>query len=197
MTAPITHLLYLHGFRSSPQSTKSRKVADWVAHHRPDLVWSCPQLDPSPRAAMNGILERIEAWPAASMAVIGSSLGGFYATAVAERNGCSAVLLNPAVDPARDLQRHVGETTAWHSDEPFWFRSEYIAELAALAVLVPTRLERYFAIIAKGDEVLSWEEMAARYRGAPMKLLEGSDHALADFDSHWPDAVRFLRLDVT
>ena len=64
--------------------------------------------------------------------MIGSSLGGFYATALAERIGCRAVLLNPAVDPARDLARHIGETTAWHSDERFFFRAEFIDELRAL-----------------------------------------------------------------
>jgi predicted esterase YcpF (UPF0227 family) len=98
------------------------------------------------------------------MAVVGSSLGGFYATALAERTGCRAVLLNPAVAPARDLARHVGETTAWHSDERFFFRAEYIDELRTLTVPGLTRPERYFAIIAKGDELLSWREMEARYQ---------------------------------
>ena len=191
---PLTHLLYLHGFRSSPQSTKAKKVSAWMAAHRPDVAWWCPQLPPSPKAAMDEIFGALEAWPADSMAVIGSSLGGFYATAVAERTGCPAVLLNPAVDPARDLRTHIGETTAWHSDEPFYFRPEYIAELQALTVDRPTRLERYFAIIAKGDEVLSWREMSARYAGARIELLEGSDHALSDFDDHWPEVVRFLGL---
>jgi hypothetical protein len=192
---PISHLLYLHGFRSSPQSAKARKVAAWMAAHRPDVVWWCPQLAPSPRATIDAVLAGIAAWPHERMAVIGSSLGGFYATAIAERTGCPAVLLNPAVDPARDLARHIGETTAWHSDERFFFRAEYIDELKALTVVEPTRLERYFPVIAKGDEVLSWREMSARYAGARMKLIEGSDHALGDFDAHWPDIVRFLRLD--
>jgi predicted esterase YcpF (UPF0227 family) len=191
---PLTHLLYLHGFRSSPQSTKARKVAAWMAVHRPDVAWWCPQLPPSPTAAMAEVLGTVDAWPEAGMAVIGSSLGGFYATAVAERTGCPAVLLNPAVDPARDLRHHIGESTAWHSDEPFFFRAEYIAELQALAVARPTRMERYFAIIAKGDEVLSWREMSARYAGARIKLLEGGDHALSDIDAHWPDVVDFLGL---
>ena len=196
MAAPgPSHLLYLHGFRSSPQSTKARKVAAWVGEHRPDLVWYCPQLPPSPRAAMRDLEATIAAWPRDRMAVIGSSLGGFYATAVAERTRCRAVLLNPAVDPARDLQRHIGETSAWHSDERFHFLPEYIDELRALTVAQPTRLERYFAIIAKGDEVLSWREMTGRYAGARVKLLEGGDHALSDFDDHLPDVIRFLGLD--
>jgi uncharacterized protein len=194
MTPPVTHLLYLHGFRSSPQSTKARKVAAWVGAHRPDLTWCCPQLPPSPRAALDGVLETIGRWPRAGMAVIGSSLGGYYATALAERTGCPAVLLNPAIDPARDLGPHIGQTTAWHSDEPFFFRPEFVHELRALTVPAVTRPERYFAIIAKGDEVLSWQEMRARYQAATIKLLEHGDHALSDFDDHLPDVVRFLGL---
>src|SRR5450755_4241952 len=152
MKAPVTHLLYLHGFRSSPHSAKARKVAAWVALHRPDLGWCCPQLPPSPRAALDGVFDTIRHWPHEHMAVIGSSLGGFYATAVAERTGCRAVLLNPAVDPARDLAAHIGETTAWHSGERFLFSREFVDELRALALPALTHAQRYFAIIAKGDE---------------------------------------------
>ena len=192
---PLTHLLYLHGFRSSPQSTKAKKVAAWVAAHRPDLVWWCPQLGISPAAAMAEVLAGIAAWPKARMAVIGSSLGGFYATVVAERCGCRAVLLNPAVDPARDLAAAIGATTAWHSDEPFVFRAEYVDELRAIAPPAPlTDPDRYFAVIAKGDEVLSWREMSARYAGCRMRLLEGSDHALSDFDEQLPAVLAFLGL---
>jgi predicted esterase YcpF (UPF0227 family) len=195
VAAPTTHLLYLHGFRSSPQSTKARRVAGWVAAHRPDLVWCCPQLPASPQAAVDDVLARIASWPKETMAVIGSSLGGFYATVVAERTGCRSVLLNPAVDPARDLAASIGTTTAWHSAEPFEFRPEYVEELRRVAP--PARLtqpERYLAVIAKGDEVLSWREMSGRYAGSRMHLLEGGDHALSDFDAHWPAIVDFLGL---
>ena len=121
MPAAVTHLLYLHGFRSSPQSAKARQMAAWMQRHRPEVHWWCPQLPPSPREAMQMLAEHMADWPAPGVGVIGSSLGGFYATALAERLGCRAVLLNPAVDPARDLTRHIGETTAWHSDERFFF----------------------------------------------------------------------------
>jgi len=193
--APLRHLLYLHGFRSSPQSTKARKFAAWVASHRADLDWWCPQLPASPAEAMHQVLERTAAWPAERMAVIGSSLGGFYATAAAERRGCRAVVLNPAVDPVRDLAGAVGITSAWHSDAPFDFRPEYVDELRAVAP--PPRLTnpgRYLAVIAKGDEVLSWREMSARYAGCRQLVLEGSDHALSDFDRQLPEVLAFLGL---
>jgi predicted esterase YcpF (UPF0227 family) len=190
-----THLLYLHGFRSSPQSTKARQLAAWIATHRPDVHWWCPQLPPSPGEAMQLLEGGIGAWPRDTMAVVGSSLGGFYATVVAERTGCRAVLLNPAIEPARDLAGHIGETTAWHSDDRFFFQPAFIDELAALRPASVTRPARYFAVIAKGDEVLDWREMTARYAGCRIKLLEGADHALSDFaDAHLPDVVAFLGL---
>jgi uncharacterized protein len=195
MAEPVSHLLYLHGFRSSPQSAKARITAAWMQQHRPEVTWLCPQLPPSPSEAMHQVLDAVSAWPAARTGVIGSSLGGFYATAVAERLGCRAVLLNPAVDPARDLQKYIGETTAWHSDERFFFRPEFIAELRSIAPVTLSSLQRYFAIIAKGDEVLSWTEMAERYRGCGTRLLEGGDHALSDYsDAHLPSVMRFLDL---
>jgi len=190
---PVTHVIYLHGFRSSPQSTKAIRLAAWFAAHRPDVVWRCPQLPASPAAALDDVLAEISGWPRDRMAVIGSSLGGFYATAVAERFGCRAVVLNPAVDPARDLASTVGTTTAWHSDEPFVFRAEYVDELRRIAP--PPALTdrgRYLAVIAKGDEVLSWREMSARYAGCRVRLVEGSDHALSDFDAHLPEVIAFL-----
>jgi hypothetical protein len=191
-----SHVLYLHGFRSSPKSAKAQQMAAWMHTHRPEVHWWCPQLPPSPREAMAMVAERIDGWPADRMAVVGSSLGGFYATWVAERTGCPAVLLNPAVHPARDLANYIGEQQSWHDPaEHFFFRPEYVDELHTLAVPAITRPERYFAVIAQGDEVLDWREMQARYPGAHVKLLEGNDHALSDFASaHLPDVVKFLQL---
>ena len=114
---------------------------------------------------------------------------------MAEATGCPAVLLNPAVDPARGLATHIGEQTQFHSPaERFFFRPEFIDQLRALTMPAITRPQRYAAVIAQGDEVLSWQEMAARYAGANIKLLPGSDHALSDFDDHLPFVLEFLRL---
>ncbi|HSW08192.1 YqiA/YcfP family alpha/beta fold hydrolase [Aquabacterium sp.] len=192
---PTTHLLYLHGFRSSPQSFKSRRLQDWLQAHRPDVLWCAPQLPPSPSAAWQLINEVTAGWPAEQMAVVGSSLGGFYATALAEARGCRALLLNPAVQAARDLAPYVGELSYFHAPQDrFDFRAEYIDELRALTVPAITRPERYAALIAKGDEVLDWREMSGRYPGASIRLLEGSDHGLSDFDAHLPWVLQQLHL---
>lgn len=188
-----THLLYLHGFRSSPQSAKARLMAQQVAAHHPDWVWLCPQLPPSPREAMSMVAHATKDWPAHSMAVVGSSLGGFYATWIAEQRACRAVLLNPAVDPARDLEKYIGEQTQFHApEEHFYFKAEYVQELRDLQCGELNQPQNYLAIIAKGDEVLDWREMHARYQSANVLLLEGGDHAISNFEEHLPAVMEHL-----
>ena len=190
-----THLLYLHGFRSSPQSSKARQMAARVQAEHPAVHWWCPQLPPSPRAAAALIDEGTADWQAERMAVVGSSLGGYYASWLAERRGCRAVLLNPAVDPARDLAAHVGEQSAWHDPAAhFFFRAEYVGELRALQAGPLADPRRILAVIAKGDEVLDWREMSARYAGARRRLLEGGDHALSGFPALIDEVIEFLQL---
>lgn len=192
-----THLLYLHGFRSSPQSAKARVMAACVAARFPAVHWWCPQLPPSPRAAVELIAHGTADWPAERMAVIGSSLGGFYATWLAVQRGCKAVLLNPAIDPARDLAAHTGPQTAWHDPHSvFDFRPEYVNELRPLYAPHPLPAPaRFLAVIAQGDEVLDWREMSARYQGSPQRVQTGGDHGLSSFEAqHLPAVLDFLQL---
>jgi predicted esterase YcpF (UPF0227 family) len=192
---PTTHLLYLHGFRSSPRSTKAQMVRQRIETRHPGVTWWCPQLPASPREAIAQVMQGIAGWPHQTMAVMGSSLGGFYATWVAEQTGCRAVLLNPAVNPARDLSQYIGEQSAWHDpDERFFFRPEFVDELRALTCPAITNPGCYYAVIAKGDEVLDWREMRGRYPGAHIRLLEGSDHALSNFAEEIDDVLAFLEL---
>ncbi|NVO05826.1 MAG: esterase [Rhodoferax sp.] len=188
-----THLLYLHGFRSSPQSAKARLMAQHIAAHHPGVVWYCPQLPPSPAEAMAMVRQATAGWPSQHMAVVGSSLGGFYATWVAEQRGCRAVLLNPAVNPARDLEKYIGEQTQFHApEEHFYFQAEYVQELRELACGDLRQPQRYLSIIAKGDEVLDWREMHARFAATQVLLLEGGDHAISNFDQHLPAVLAHL-----
>lgn len=184
-------ILYLHGFRSSPDSFKARVVAAKMAALGRAGELICPQLPASPKEAMALAVSLVGATPAAELAIVGSSLGGFYATWLAERFGCRAVLLNPAVDPFKDLDQHVGVTTAWHSEQPFEFKREYIDELRALKVGRITRPERYFLIAATGDEVLDYRDMVAHYAGARQLVIDGSNHALPEFADHADDVLAF------
>lgn len=181
-------ILYLHGFRSSPQSFKARLLAERMQQLGRGDAYRCPQLPASPAAAVRLAQDCIEQCDPAELTLIGSSLGGYYATWLAERAGCRAVLLNPAVKPPRDLEKYIGVSTQYHSDAPFEFKREYIAELEALQVKRITRPERYFLIAATGDEVLDWQEMVAHYPQAKQVVIDGSDHGIGEF-SDYADAV--------
>jgi len=195
---PITHLLYLHGFRSSPRSAKAQQMAGWLAAHRPDVQAWCPRLPPSPREALALVDAGTAGWPPESSAVVGSSLGGFYATVLAEtpaRRSWRVAVINPAVDPARDLAAHIGEQTAWHDPaERFFFQPGFVDDLRAMTPAALSGRARYLPIIATGDELLDWREMAARYAGEPLLRVEGSDHALSDFAVHLPRLLEHLSL---
>jgi predicted esterase YcpF (UPF0227 family) len=194
-------ILYLHGYRSSPDSFKARMLADEMARRGLSADWRCPQLPPSPRQAVDlamalareqlaVLAQRGQASPR-GLTVIGSSLGGYYAGWLAEQLDCKAVLLNPAVHAARDLATQVGPQTMYHSGAPFEFRAEYVDELAALETAAPTRPERYFLVAATGDELLDWREMRDRYAGCRQRIVQGSDHGLSDFAVWMPEVLEF------
>ncbi|HYG46140.1 MAG TPA: YqiA/YcfP family alpha/beta fold hydrolase [Bordetella sp.] len=191
-------ILYLHGFRSSPESFKARLMAQALAARGlgGEHDWQCPQLPASPRQALDLALglargQLAQADSPRRLTIIGSSLGGYYATWLAEQLDCKAVLLNPAVEAARDLATQVGQYRMYHSDAPFEFRAEYVDELAAARVAAITQLERYFLLAATGDQVLDWREMQARYAGCRQRIVQGSDHGLSDFDRWLPEVLDF------
>ena len=191
-------ILYLHGFRSSPDSFKARLLSQEMRRRNLAHAWYCPQLPASPAQA----IALSEQWiqqnlsdkgldPSHKLVVIGSSLGGYYAAVLAERWGCRSVLLNPAVHAARDLATQIGTHTQYHSDAPFHFLPEYVDELAAMQPARPLDPQRCFLLAAKGDELLNWREMSAWYEGSQGLLLEGSDHGLSDFPEHMAQVLDF------
>lgn len=188
-------IVYLHGFRSSPRSFKALLLAQRLRELGQPVPYACPQLPASPRAAVESVERGCALGPDDTL--IGSSLGGCYATWLAERHGCRAVLLNPAVHPSRDLAPHVGRHAMYHDPAAsFAFEPHYIDELARLEAVPLTAPQRYLLIAATGDEVLDWREMVARYPGAQHRIVAGGDHGLSDFAQHVDEVLRFAGVTV-
>jgi hypothetical protein len=192
----LKNLLYLHGFRSSPHSYKAQYLRELFAARYPIVQWCCPQLSPSPLAAAELMLELTHEWNASCSAVIGSSLGGFYADWLSRQRGFKCVLINPACDPARDLSRYIGTQTTWHNPaESFYFREAYLAELKSLYPTdTASTLEHKLLMASTGDEVLDWQEMVRTHSSAKHYIIEGSDHGVSDFDAHVGVLIDFLDL---
>lgn len=154
----------------------------------------CPMLPVSPREAMSqveGLLADLRRADGAPPVLIGSSLGGYYATWLAERHGLRAALLNPATQPDRDLAKYVGEQPLWHGGGTIRVEPHHLDELRALAVPATTRPERYYLLAATGDEILDYREMLAHFPGAATHLIDGSDHGISDFAQYIDEVLVF------
>ena len=183
-------LLYLHGFRSSPSSFKARLLGERMAALDRSAEYACPALPVSPRDAIALVEDRWRPGPGDTL--VGSSLGGCYATWLAERHGCRAVLLNPATRPAAGLAKYLGPQTMFHdASQSFELLPVHLDELRALEVTSITRPERYFLIAATGDALLDWRDMVAFYPGARHRVIAGSDHGLSDFADHVDGVLAF------
>jgi len=190
----VTRVVYLHGFRSSSQSTKARllqqAVATLPAAGRPPL-W-VPDLPHRPAEAIARVADRVmrDGDPARTT-FVGSSLGGYYATHLAERFGARAVMINPAVRPYADLRPYAGTQVNLYSAETFEVTDAHFAELLALRVERITRPSRYLLLVETGDEVLDYREAVAFYGGAWQFVQGGGDHAYRGFAAQIPAILRF------
>ena len=190
----MNSIVYLHGFRSSPASVKATQFREAVnllpARDRPQL--HVPDLTFSPAMAMRDVADWVERHADASaLTFVGSSLGGFYATYLAEKFGARAVLINPAIHPHRSLEPWMGIQTNLHTGATFEVTSAHFDELQAMQVVRITRPTRYFLLVEAGDEVLDFREAVAYYGGGLQYVRGGGDHAFTEFVPQIPAILRF------
>ena len=181
--------MYLHGFISSPQSKKAVMLGDYVRNCVSNVGYVVPALHHRPARAFESVLTECARHRREDLTLVGSSLGGFYATVAAERVGCRAALLNPAVHPHRHFSRYLGTQRNMYTGESFELTQAHVEELAALDVAAITGPERYWLFVETGDEVLDYREAIAMYDGALHTVVRGGDHALGSFPEHIPDLV--------
>jgi len=181
-------LIYIHGFNSSPASTKAHLLRAKLEALGRGAEFVAPALPPSPAQA--AVLLDALALRHRGATLVGSSLGGYYATWLAEKHDMRAVLLNPAVRPYELLAPLVGLQKRFHTGEEYVFTTEHVAELRALEVerITPSR---YFLIVTTGDEVLDYQRAVERYRGCRQIVIEGSDHGMSDFAAYVDAVLEF------
>lgn len=186
-------LVYLHGFNSSPASHKARHLKEVMAARGLHAQYACPELPDTPGEALRRIEEIFHDREAKEVTLLGSSLGGFYATWFAETRGCRAVLINPAVRPDVGLEAYLGPQKNLYTGRPYVLTREHLDGWRSLvrAAIDP---ERYLLLLETGDEVLDWREAAAKYEGARMVIRQGGDHSLRCFPEQVDRILRFAGL---
>ena len=193
-------LLYLHGFNSSPESKKALQTQRWYADNAADINFVCPALPPFADRAM-GMLRslvetqiegQLEGQPPEPVYLIGSSMGGFFATRLAEQYGLRAVLINPAVSPGRGLDKWLGENRNYTTDEKWVFEPQHIAEYIALDPGDIKDKSHYKVLLQTGDEVLDYRDAQRRYQGCDMVIEEQGDHSFTTYHQHLAAIHQFL-----
>jgi len=186
-------IVYLHGFNSSPQSHKAQVLSRFMAERGLGAYCACPALPPLALEAISAVEALMARHPGARFCFVGSSLGGYYATYLAEKHGAKAVLLNPAVDPHVGLRVYLGEQKNLHTGEPYPLTEAHLREWQALWAprITPAR---YLLIVETGDEVLDYRRAVSRYQGAEQAVIAGGDHSLRSFPQHLPRIVAFAGL---
>jgi len=184
-------LLYLHGFNSSPLSHKARQTHDyWVSLGLGDYI-GVPELDHEPARAIEELQEIIEAQEL-PVALIGSSLGGYYATWLAEEYGLRAALVNPAVNPAELWQAHLGINRNYYSGRRYEITESHIDQVRALQRPQLARPENYLLLVQTGDETLDYRLAVDKYKSATSIIQPGGNHSFVDYDAMLPEIFRFL-----
>jgi len=186
-------IVYLHGFNSSPQSHKAQVLARFMAERGLGAHYACPALPPLAAGAVAAIEALMAPHAGASFCFVGSSLGGYYATYLAQKHDARAVLLNPAIEPHLGLRAYLGEQKNLHTGEPYQLTEAHLREWQALWVprITPSR---YLLIVETGDEVLDYHRAVVRYAGAEQVVIEGGDHSLQSFPQHLPRILAFAGL---
>jgi predicted esterase YcpF (UPF0227 family) len=180
-------ILYLHGFNSSPQSHKAQAMERYMAERRLAAQYACPALPPLASQAIREIEPRMLG---KAVCFVGSSLGGFYATYLAEKHGARAVLINPAIEPHVGLRAYLGPQQNLHTGEPYELTQAHLHEWEKLYVARITP-SRYLLLVETGDEVLDYREAVKRYAGSEQVVIQGGDHSLQSFPRHLPRILEF------
>jgi len=189
-------LVYIHGFLSSPLSFKAQQTAQWLAQYHPEIAFYCPQLPPYPQQTQAILEDLVESLLSGPVYLMGSSLGGFWATWLAEKYNLRAVLVNPAVRPQDFMPAYLEvDLKSYHTDDSYRLHAYHIDEIVAVDV-TPVRLQNYWLLVQTGDEALDYRHAVAKYRGCKQTIEEGGDHAFQGFERFFDDCMTFFNHSV-
>ncbi len=185
-------VLFLHGYLSSPQSLKAGQTARWFEQHGAGWQYACPPLSPFADEAMATLESTLEANQGRKVALIGSSMGGFYATWLAERYDLKAVLINPVASAHCLLAEHIGAPLTTSAGDQFVLGPEHIDDFRALEIQQIAVPENYLVLLQTGDEVLDYRLAEEKYQDCQLIIEPGGDHSFQNYPDHLPRIFEFL-----
>lgn len=185
-------LIYLHGFLSSPASVKAQATRDYWQQHYPDIEFVCPQLPCYPNDAKTLLDGLAQTYQDAQVGYVGSSLGGFLSTYMADNYSGKAVLINPAAKPHEVLGDYLGEHVHPYTQERFILEPEHMQQLKQMYQPVPVDPGQFWVLLQTDDETLDYRDAEQKYQECKLTIEQGGDHAFQGYERFLPDIFRFL-----
>jgi len=179
-------ILFIHGFGSCGWSEKSLRLR---RHFGLEQVLA-PDLPFEPEAAISHLRGMLDRYPVS--ALVGSSLGGFYATALNTANPRPAILINPVVRPHELLSEHLGPQRRWCDDAGFIVGENHLETLVELQRDALQPDERYLVLLQQGDQTLDYRRAAAYYRDKDVVQFPAGSHRFDDFEQQLPRITDWL-----
>jgi predicted esterase YcpF (UPF0227 family) len=191
----MNKILYLHGFNSSPGSHKARVLLEFMRNAGLGDYIDIPEIPPVPAQAIELLQQRAEAIiKDYGLSLAGSSLGGFYATWLAEQYNCPAVLINPAVKPHEILRKYLGENTNYYTAESWVLDEVHINQFHELYIEKISHPHRYLLMLQTGDETLDYREAIEKYAACPSIIEQGGSHEFSGFERHLDKVLEFCNV---
>jgi len=188
----MSSLIYIHGFLSSPQSHKARQTQEWLAANHPEIAYHCPQLTPYPEKTRQQLELLVESLLSQPIYIMGSSLGGFWATWLVEKYNLRAVLINPSVRPYDFMPQYLGQQIKnYYLDDMYCLTAQHIEEIKA-ADIAPTRKDNYWLLLQTGDETLDYRQALQKYSGCKQTVEEGGNHSFQGFENYLQPSLDFF-----
>jgi len=193
-------ILYIHGFNSSPLSIKAEQTRQYLCKHFPQVHFYCPQLASNPKEAINQLEHIIQSYQTnTSWYLMGSSLGGYFASYLSEKYNYPSVLINPAIKPFELLKDYLGEQVNPYTGEVYQVTRDHMIELKAIEPKSPSfdmqKKNNYLVMVQTDDEVLNYQQAVEKYQHCRLVIEQGGDHSFVDFEQHLPTIADFFQLN--
>ena len=191
MTSSLPFIIYIHGFNSSPASAKARQFTE-ACRQRGNCQLAVPELSHDPQQAITQLEALVAAAGDNLQLLVGSSLGGYYATWLAEKFDCRAALVNPAVSPVKNLgEAFLGRQKNLYTGVEYDFTREHAMYLDTLDINPLQKPENFLLLAQTGDAVLDYRLAAERYAGSEQVIEEGGSHRFEGFERMFPAIFEF------